>query len=177
MWAFADGNESRIVTEPMKYNSSTNVYRAKHVPSLLSDFAALDKTAAKDNIASAIRIENSRYDELNSVTYNFTVKAEVLLETHEWANFGRDSARSEWNMRGSEESWPRMHEVRGIKEAAAAEGRNKHAAQSGITHSALLKMRKTSWRRSTRMDVRAFLGTASKTDRAASRAHKTECVW
>ncbi|KAH8606726.1 hypothetical protein ERJ75_001484600 [Trypanosoma vivax] len=115
----------------MKYDSSTNVHPAKDVPSLLSDFAALDKTAAKDNIAPAIQIEHSKYDELNSVNYNFTVKAEVLLETHEWANFGRDSARPEWNMRGSEESWPRMPEVRGIKEAEAPnEGRNKHTLRS-----------------------------------------------
>ncbi|KAH8616236.1 hypothetical protein ERJ75_000500700 [Trypanosoma vivax] len=71
----------------MKYDSSTNVHPAKDIPSLLSDFAALDKTAAKDNIASAIQIEHSKYDELNSVTYNFTVKAEALLETHEWGKF------------------------------------------------------------------------------------------
>ncbi|KAG8343058.1 hypothetical protein TRVL_06113 [Trypanosoma vivax] len=71
----------------MKYDSSTNVYRAKDIPSLLSDFAALDKTTAKDNIAFAIQIENSRYDKLNSVTYNFTKKVVALPETYTWAIF------------------------------------------------------------------------------------------
>ncbi|KAG8342515.1 hypothetical protein TRVL_06656 [Trypanosoma vivax] len=69
----------------MKCDISTNVYRAKDILLLLNDFAALDKTTAKDNIAFAIQIENSRYDKLNSVTYSFTVKAVVLPETYTWA--------------------------------------------------------------------------------------------
>ncbi|KAH8608619.1 hypothetical protein ERJ75_001289500 [Trypanosoma vivax] len=117
----------------MKYDSSTNVHPAKDVPSLLSDFAALDKTAAKDNIASAIRIENSKYDELNSVTYNFTVKAEVLLETHEWANLegirhGRNGTCAALKKVGRE-----CLKFVELKKQRRMKGEITHSAQSGIT--------------------------------------------